>query len=211
MQHSITSSSPELSTTGSDDKLYITALNKALVEREDQLMEVQKRLQSAVEEMEESTHVIKHLSGEKSLYKRKLFELAVMVKNLKAQLREAHERSQGLQEAVKHVDRVVEEKTKDVSKNKFDDMSHMFRKVLEIVTLPKVVNRNNKVFFFQYNELLEQLRNNESIEVANSLEELQSIKATVFSKNKEISDLIRTANKLQGLVNRLDNENSALR
>lgn len=78
-------------------------------------MEVQKRLQSAVEEMEESTHVIKHLSGEKSSYKRKLVELAVMVKDLKAQLKEAHERSQGLQEAVRHVDRVVEEKTKDVS------------------------------------------------------------------------------------------------
>lgn len=64
---------------------------------------------------------------------------------------------------------------------------------------------------FQYNELLVQLRNEGSVEVANYLEELQSLKATVSSKDKEISDLIRTSNKLHGLVNCLDNENAALR
>lgn len=67
------------------------------------------------------------------------------------------------------------------------------------------------MIYFQYNELLVQLRSDGSVETANSLEELQNLKATVYSKDKKFSDLIRTTNKLQSLVNQLDNENSALR
>lgn len=78
-------------------------------------MEVQKQLQCATEEMEQSTVVIKHLSEEKALYKRRIKELADMVKDLKSQVKEGHQRSQVLQDAVNHADRIMEQKTRDVS------------------------------------------------------------------------------------------------
>lgn len=47
--------------------------------------------------------------------------------------------------------------------------------------------------------------------MAEVLQEVQSLKEKVHLKEKDVADVVRTSNRLQGLVNKLNDENLGLR
>jgi chromosome segregation ATPase len=89
-------------------------LNKVLVERERQLLEVKTQLQEAVKEMEEATELIQKMKTDKNDDDRKIVDLLESTRELKKQLNVTHERCQDLQEELTCAEKLIEKKDNDV-------------------------------------------------------------------------------------------------
>ncbi|KAK4881329.1 hypothetical protein RN001_004648 [Aquatica leii] len=167
--------SSKSSISSNEDKSYVEMLTKVIYERDDQLTELRMQLQEATNEMEESTALLKQLSGDKNAAVKRVNELTSLVKNLKSQLKAAHARSQELQDSIEYAEKIAESKQEDI------------------------------------NEILNKLKDEGKIELADELEHAQKLKSQLRVKDKQITEYVKMANKLQSTLDHAVNENSALR
>ncbi|KAH0821762.1 hypothetical protein GEV33_001029 [Tenebrio molitor] len=107
--HSSLSSLPQ-----DKEQTQISTLNKVLVEREKQLLEVKTQLQEAVKEMEEATELIQKMKTDKNDDDRKIVDLLESTRELKKQLNVTHERCQDLQEELTCAEKLIEKKDNDI-------------------------------------------------------------------------------------------------
>ncbi|KAJ8968110.1 hypothetical protein NQ314_002465 [Rhamnusium bicolor] len=96
------------------ERSQINALQRILSERENQLIEVQTQLQIATREMEESTEIMKKLKFEREQDANKIKEFNESVKDLKKQVKGAHQRCQNLQEEVAYAEKCAASKEEEL-------------------------------------------------------------------------------------------------
>lgn len=96
------------------EKLHINVIQKLLEDREKQIQDLQIQLKEATTEMQEITELIENLKMERSSQLQKLEDTSSMNVTLKKQLKASHERSQTLQEDLKHAEKLASGKDADV-------------------------------------------------------------------------------------------------
>lgn len=63
----------------------------------------------------------------------------------------------------------------------------------------------------QLNEIINRLKEGGKVQLSENLEQIQKLKSQIRVKDKQISEYVKIANKLQNSVDVIENENSALR
>ncbi|CAH0553139.1 unnamed protein product [Brassicogethes aeneus] len=158
-----------------NEKMQVATLNKILIQREQQILDLQSQLKEATLEMQEITNLIQTLSTEKLTNSIKIEEILSVNKEIKKQLKSAHERSQNLQEDVEYAEAIVNSKDAD------------------------------------FKELLTELNNKGHVDLSEKMEQIYRLKSEKKNKDKEISRLVKTCNKLQENSDILNKENLELR
>ncbi|KAK5649525.1 hypothetical protein RI129_000554 [Pyrocoelia pectoralis] len=147
-QTSLHSSKMSITDNDSEEKEYVGVLNKVIHEREDQLTELRIRMQEATKEMEKSTQLINQLTFEKNACIRRIDESSAVIKNLKNQIKAAHERCRELQDNIKYADQLVESKQKDINeildKLKQDGKVELSEGLAEIYNLKSQLRAQDK-------------------------------------------------------------------
>lgn len=95
--------------------LYTKNLNRILSERDAQIEMLQKQLQDATKEMEETTDTLKRIALEKDRHEKKINQLSELNVDLKKQLNSVNEKCQQLQDDVAYLEKCYQTKNKDVS------------------------------------------------------------------------------------------------
>ncbi|XP_056644391.1 centrosomal protein of 290 kDa [Diorhabda sublineata] len=153
----------------------LAALQRALHDREQQLLEMQVQLRTATKEMEESTTLLSRLKKQKELEHERVLELEANGAEMKNQLKTTHDRCQKL-----HDNLVLAEETIRI---KNEELNHV----------------------------LEQLRNDGKIDLAENLKAHIGFKTQIKSQEKQIISLVRDTNRLQEAIENLEKENCYLR
>ncbi|KAG5876194.1 hypothetical protein JTB14_001937 [Gonioctena quinquepunctata] len=150
-----------LSSLPKDDpeQSHISALQRALSDREKQLIEVQSQLQVATKEMEESTELLRKITAERGDDSKKIGQLENNIAEMKKLLSAAYERSQNIQDQLvsaednfrckdEELKKIYERMRKNgqvdlvISLEEIDELKHDNRaKRKQIVSLVKTTNK----------------------------------------------------------------------
>nr|XP_023020845.1 centrosomal protein of 290 kDa [Leptinotarsa decemlineata] len=98
------------------EQSHLSALQRALSDRDNQLLEVRTQLQDATKEMKESTELLKKMKMEKENDSRKKSEMEETITEMKTLLNTAHERSQKLQNELAFSEENVKSKENELQK-----------------------------------------------------------------------------------------------
>lgn len=88
-----------------------------MCERESQIEMLQRQLQDATKEMEETTETLKRIALERDTFEKKIGQLSNLNTDLKKQLQTLNDRCQQLQEELTFLERSYQIKSKDVRKH----------------------------------------------------------------------------------------------
>lgn len=108
---------------------YTANLNKILCEREAQIEMLQKQLQGATKEMEETTDILNRISHEKGAFEKRAKQLGVLNADLKEQLKVLNERCQQLQDEIAFLEESYQIKDKDVSRKQLFFSKQLLRRL----------------------------------------------------------------------------------
>lgn len=113
-----TKKKPSSSLISDDDfepKGQIAALNKVIAESDTKILQLQKQLQTATKEMQDTTEVLNKLTNERDLYRTQIIEAKHSLKELKSQLKQNSARCQDQQEQVLFLENLSSKKDQEVS------------------------------------------------------------------------------------------------